>query len=570
MTWYRSLYWRIAVAFIACLALLLMVQGFLFVWMMTRAGSTVPNQPPERFAQTIAIDVSQALERDPALDVERYVRQEYATDSQPFVVVVADGRVLEIGARFPDSLKTEAKARYESLKSIDPARFGRGGPFGPGGRPFRFGDRGPAREGGRGGPPFDPNGQPFDPNGPRQFDPNRPRPFDPNGPRPPDMRVGPREPRLGPDGEPMPPQFGRPNERRPEGARGMMPPFESGRPWPIVANGKLAGLVVVPPQPPFTFLLTRYAPTLLSVAAATLVVGGVLAALVIFGPTRRRLKGVEDAARRLGAGDLTARAPATGNDEVAAVASAFNAMAHDLAARTDALMTADKLRRQLLADVSHELNTPVTAMRGYIETLSMPEFHLDPATRARYLSIVGDETARLERLIGDLLDLARLDGGGGTLQIEPVPVAELFSRVVARHERSAAAVDVTIDVAIEPGAETVSGDRTRLEQALQNLAANALRYAPNGSRVGLQSKNDNGSIALLVSDQGPGIPAEHQARVFDRFYKVDESRVAQSGAGGSGLGLSIVKAIVERHGARISVDSRPGRTVFEIRGLSRS
>ena len=109
MTWYRSLYWRIAVAFIACLALLLMVQGVLFVWMMTRAGSTVPNQPPERFAQTIAIDVSQALERDPALDVERYVRQEYATDSQPFVVVLADGRVLEIGARFPEILKTEAR-----------------------------------------------------------------------------------------------------------------------------------------------------------------------------------------------------------------------------------------------------------------------------------------------------------------------------------------------------------------------------------------------------------------------------------------------------------------------------
>jgi signal transduction histidine kinase len=350
----------------------------------------------------------------------------------------------------------------------------------------------------------------------------------------------------------------------------MMPPFEAGRPWPIVANSKLAGLVVVPPQPPFTFLLTRYAPTLLSVAAVTLVVGGVLAALVIFGPTRRRLKAVEDAARRLGAGDLTARAPAGGDDEVAAVASAFNAMAQDLATRTDALMTADRLRRQLLADVSHELNTPVTAMRGYLETLSMPELHLDEGTRARYVSIVGDETARLERMIGDLLDLARLEGGGGTLQIEPVPVGELFSRVVARHERSAEAAGVAIDVAIEPGAGTVAGDRTRLEQALQNLAANALRHAPAGSTIRLRSRNDGESLALLVSDEGPGIPAEHLARVFDRFYKVDESRVAQLGAAGSGLGLPIVKAIVERHGARISVDSRPGRTVFEINGLGRT
>ncbi|HUR32230.1 MAG TPA: HAMP domain-containing sensor histidine kinase, partial [Vicinamibacterales bacterium] len=282
----------------------------------------------------------------------------------------------------------------------------------------------------------------------------------------------------------------------------------------------------------------------------------------------RRLKGVEDAARRLGAGDLTARAPATGNDEVAAVASAFNAMAHDLAARAEALVTADRLRRQLLADVSHELNTPVTAMRGYLETLSMPELRLDEATRARYLSIVGDETARLERMIGDLLDLARLDGGGVTLHVEPLPTRELFARVVGRHERTAAAAQVTITSTVEPGAEVVAGDRTRLEQALQNLAANALRYAPEQSRVELHARDDGDTVTLLVSDAGPGIAAEHLPRVFDRFYKVDESRAAQSGApGGSGLGLSIVKAIIEGHGATIAVQSEPGRTVFAITGL---
>jgi signal transduction histidine kinase len=326
---------------------------------------------------------------------------------------------------------------------------------------------------------------------------------------------------------------------------------------------------VVPPQPPFTFLLVRYAPTLLSVAGVTLVVGAVLAALVIFGPTRRRLKGVEDAARRLGAGDLSARAPASGNDEVAAVASAFNAMAQDLAARTEALVAADRMRRQLLADVSHELNTPVTAMRGYLETLSMPELGLDEATRARYLAIVGDETARLERIIGDLLDLARLEGGGGTLRIEPVGTDEIFSRVVARHGRAADGAHVTLKVIVDSGAERISADRTRIEQALQNLAANALRHAPEQSTIEFRARNDGDTISLLVSDEGPGISPEHLPRVFDRFYKVDESRVAQGGAGGSGLGLSIVKAIVERHGATVTVDSRPGRTVFEINNLRR-
>ena len=108
-----------------------------------------------------------------------------------------------------------------------------------------------------------------------------------------------------------------------------------------------------------------------------------------------------------------------------------------------------------------------------------------------------------------------------------------------------------------------------MEQALQNLAANALRYSPQGTSLKLRARNDGSSVALLVLDEGPGIPAEHLPRVFDRFYKVEESRAAQAGAGGSGLGLSIVKAIVERHGAQISVTSEPGRTCFAITALPR-
>ncbi|MGE3955752.1 MAG: sensor histidine kinase [Vicinamibacterales bacterium] len=512
--WYRSLYWRIALGFIACLALLLVVQAVLFVWMMSQAGSAVPNQSPDRLAQAVAADVGQALDVDAALDLDRFLRQEYAGDTQPFFVVMTDGRVLEIGAHFPDTLKAEARTRLDGIRNMDPARLGRG--FGRGG-PFRFGERG------RGGPP------PYPPPGNGAF-----------------IRPG-------------------PDARGSRGPVGGPPGFRTGRPFPIVANNQIVGMVVVPPQPPFSFLLTRYAPTLVTVAALTLVVGGALAAFVIFGPARRRLKGVEDAARRLGRGDLSARAPVSGSDEVAAVAAAFNVMADDLSARTEALVAADQARRQLLADVSHELNTPVTAMRGYLETLSMPELGLDEPTRMRYLRIVGDETARLERIIVDLLDLARLEGGGGALRVEEVPVADLFDRVVARHERDAAAADVRIETEVGDGVATITGDRTRLEQALQNLAANALRYAPAGTAVTLRAQREGGSIVLLVRDEGPGIDPEHLPRVFDRFYKTDQSRTAQpGGAGGSGLGLSIVKAIVGRHGGTIAVTSRPGRTEFRL------
>lgn len=512
----RSLYWRIAVGFIACLALLLVVQAMLFVWMMSQAGSTVPNQPPDRLAQSIAFDVSQALDRDASLDVERYIRQEYASDTQPFLVMLAEGRVLEIGARFPETMKAEARARLEALRMIDPARLARGA----------LGRAVPRPEAGS------------RPEGRRPMGPSLEGPGIPSGER---------------------------GERGPMGGRGGPQAFRTGRPWPIVAGGRLAGIVVVPPQPPFTFLLARYAPTLISVAALTLILGGALAAFVIFGPARRRLKGVEDAARRLGSGDLSARAPVHGNDEVAAVASAFNQMADDLTARTEALVAADRARRQLLADVSHELNTPVTAMRGYLETLSMPELRLDEATRARYLQIVGDETARLERIIGDLLDLARLDGGGGTLRMESVPVADLFARVIARHERTAQEAHVRLEALVEPGAETLTGDRTRLEQALQNLAANALRYAPAETTVSLHASRERDRIVMTVTDEGPGIAEDHLPRVFDRFYKADQSRTAHpDGAAGSGLGLSIVKAIVERHGGTIAVTSRPGRTEFRV------
>jgi two-component system sensor histidine kinase BaeS len=355
-----------------------------------------------------------------------------------------------------------------------------------------------------------------------------------------------------------------PRPDRPRGSRGM-PPDRFVRPSPIVVDGVLEGVVVVPPQASFIYLLGRFAPILGLVAAGVLIVGAVLTSFMIFGPARRRLRSLEDAARRLGAGDLAARAPERGGDEIAAVASAFNAMAQDLAARADALAASDRVRRQLLADVSHELTTPVTAMRGYLETLTMPEIELDEATRARYLTIIQDETARLERLIGDLLDLARLEGGGGTLRIDAVPVAQLFDRVIARHERASAEAGVTIVTAIDPGAESVEADRDRLEQALQNLAANAIRYAPAGSTIRLTARAENGAVTVSVEDEGEGIAPEHLPHVFDRFYKADASRAGMSS--GSGLGLSIVKAIVERHGATITVRSRPGRTAFAIAGL---
>jgi len=523
--WYKSLYWRIAIGFVLGLAAMLVVQAMLFVWIVPVSGPNVP-QRPERFAQTVAGDIAEALDHDAALDVVQFVRSQFGRTALPFLVLMNDGRVVDNARVLSDALMRMAQARLERRGPDSDRSDSRGpgsgpGGSGPGGRD-RDGRGGPDRDG-RGGPDFGGRGGP---------------------------------------------EFGgRGFERRGRGDPGFGPPRLIAT--SIIVKDQREGVVVVSPTAPYGFLLRRFAPTLTLIATSVLVVGAVLAAVVIFGPARRRLRQVEDAARRLGAGDLAARAPARGGDEVAAVATAFNAMADDLSARAEALAASDRVRRQLLADVSHELTTPVTAMRGYLETLTMPEFNLDEETRGRYLGIISDETGRLERIIGDLLDLARLEGGGGSLVVDDVSVDQLLARVVARHERACQDAGVRMITSIGPGAETLSGDRDRLEQALQNLAANALRYAPAGSAIELHAARRDDGVAITVSDEGRGIPPEHLPHLFDRFYKAEGSRSVRRAPGsaspdGSGLGLSIVKAIVERHGGAVAVESRPGRTVFTL------
>jgi len=355
----------------------------------------------------------------------------------------------------------------------------------------------------------------------------------------------------------------------PGGSPGPRAPRRGGEFAPVIVNGVPAGRVaVVPGGPPFSRIVRQLGPTMGLIGGIVLGVGMALIAFVIFGPARKRLKHVQDAAERLGGGDLTARVPAGGGDEVAAVARSFNRMAEELS-------TSDKARRQLLADVSHELMTPLTAMRGYVETLSMPELQVNDETRRRYLAIITEETHRLERIIGDLLDLARLEGGGGTLRRESVEVAWLFERVAARHERELRERRVTLVQHVADDAAHVGGDPDRLEQALQNLAANALRHSEDGGQITLEAEPvfvESGlsrtphipaGIRLRVRDTGAGIAPEHLPLIFDRFYKIDAARKASRG---SGLGLSIVKAIVERHGGTIVAynDSDTGGAVFEI------
>lgn len=260
---------------------------------------------------------------------------------------------------------------------------------------------------------------------------------------------------------------------------------------PIQVDGRLAGLVILPPPPP-RGLLANVGELLSLPGTLALVAITAIAALVIFAPARNRLRALEQAAERLGAGQLDTRAPAQGRDEIARVAAAFNHMAEDLEGRTEALRLSDRLRRQMLADISHELRTPLTTMRGYLDTLDMPEIVLDEDKRRRYIETARRETLRLERIVVDLLELARFENGVAAIEARVVAVERVLTGVARRYERDAAAANVTIRTRVHPSADQVVADPDRLDQAISNLVANALRHTPPGGTIELEAIASDG------------------------------------------------------------------------------
>lgn len=330
---------------------------------------------------------------------------------------------------------------------------------------------------------------------------------------------------------------------------------------PIQVDRALAGMVMVPP-PAQRGLFGDVGRIVSLPGTLVLLLVTVVATLVIFGPARRRLRDLERAAEELGSGRLEARASEAGHDEIARVARAFNRMAAELATRDEALRAADRQRRQMLADVSHELRTPLTTMRGYLDTLHMPDVRLDETTRDRYVDTIRHEAIRLQRIVLDLLDLAKFEGGGASFEPRVVAIDRVLEHVVRRHERAAQELGIRVETHVDDAANQIVADPVRLEQAIDNLVSNAIRHTPTGGAIELIAAGAADGCRISVVDSGSGIAPEHLAHVFDRFYKVDASRAA--GSGGSGLGLSIVKAIVERHGGTVTVRSRPGRTEFIV------
>ncbi len=260
----------------------------------------------------------------------------------------------------------------------------------------------------------------------------------------------------------------------------------------------------------------------------------------------------ELAVSRDGARDLVARlAPvvATGRGAVLVL--------HDI---TD-LKRADQIRRDFVANVSHELRTPLTAIRGYAEALLDDEE--DAEARHRFLEIIQRHSARMERLVRDLLRLAQLEAGQELLECAPADLPALMAGVVDDMADAIAAKDLAVTVEGGPGTRRLRVDAAKVHDILRNLVENAVNYTQPGGAVQVTATESDGQLTLQVSDNGPGIPPEDVGRVFERFYRVDKSR---GRPGGTGLGLAIVKHLAGLHGGTATVENRPeGGARFEVR-----
>ena len=249
------------------------------------------------------------------------------------------------------------------------------------------------------------------------------------------------------------------------------------------------------------------------------------------------------ATQRIADGRYDERVQVIGADELARLAMRFNQMA-------EKLDQVESMRRRLIGDVSHELRTPLTAIKGSMEGLMDGVLPANDETFGQ----IHAEADRLNRLVDDLQELSRVEAHAYQLDFRPLIVSSLVQTVTKRLAPQAQAKRISLDFDLTSDLPPVLADEDRLVQILTNLTGNALQYTPEGGRVTISAKRIKDEIQFTVRDTGVGIPPEHLSHIFDRFYRVDKSRSRQAG-GGSGVGLTIARAIVEAHGGRIWVES---------------
>lgn len=300
---------------------------------------------------------------------------------------------------------------------------------------------------------------------------------------------------------------------------------------------------------------------ILQLSAAIGVAGlvfGLIAALLLFSAMTRRLRTLAAAMSAFKRSDFSSGPTeslsfaVTPRDEIDQLAVTFREMSERMILQVNKLKEVDLLRRELVANVSHDLRTPLASLQGYLDTLLLKEGVLAPDEQRRFLEIASKHSERLGQLVAELFELAKLDSQVTPLRVESFSMAELVQDVVMQFQLRAEQTGVALKADIRPDLPLVSGDIALMERVLVNLIDNALRHTPSGGSVIVALVSDQGKLSVRVTDTGSGIAQEALPYIFERFYKGDSP---EGRSGGAGLGLAIAKRILELHGTILHADS---------------
>jgi signal transduction histidine kinase len=302
---------------------------------------------------------------------------------------------------------------------------------------------------------------------------------------------------------------------------------------------------------------------------AAVVLVALAVGLLVFGLLTRRLSLLTERVQRFTesgfeAADAVAWTSA-GDDEIDRLGKACAAMSEKIGDQFESLKENDRLRRELISNVSHDLRTPLASIQGYVETLLIKDASLSADERRRYLATTRKHTQHLGRLIGDLFELSKLEAASVEPQFERFSLAELLQDVVQEFELEAREKEIDIRFGTAGRDTSVYADIGLIQRVLENLLRNALKFTPRGGRISVSMDPQPDSVAVTVADTGCGIADEDLPQIFDRFYRTHRSQAA--GSNSSGLGLAIVKRILDLHGSRITVSSeidRGTRFVFDL------
>ena len=293
-----------------------------------------------------------------------------------------------------------------------------------------------------------------------------------------------------------------------------------------------------------------------------LVVAGV--GLLLFRRLTQRLRQMQDAVAAFEQGNFDTRIEEGVDDEIGQLAACFNRMAETLDDTMEELRQADRMRRELVANVSHDLRSPLASIQGYLETVHMKDGDLEPEERRRYVKTALRNAQRLSNLVGELFELSKLETKQIEPDVEPFPIAELVQDVVMQYQPQAEKSRVDLLADLPEQHPRVEADIGLVERALSNLIDNAIHYTPEHGQVRVRLDNEHSEVRVEVQDTGPGIPEDDLPHIFERFYRVDKSRDRDKG--GAGLGLAIAKTILDLHDRSLEVESTVGEgTTFRFR-----